>query len=1442
MEDAGKVTKTNGEAVAPAAPEIEEDAGLIPNPEIIADEEAGPSDGVEVIYDNPPPIIRKAEATKLTNGVDKALVAADSGGDVFKSLTEGMMEEGNTVESGLRSNLEANIKRTAAGLINQVDPTDAGNLIASRVKEATDGSVIAPYKAYIRAMPSSELLNEKQIEEAAYGAFTQHKIAEVWDSMSKGAVVGDFVQMVLLPTDNYKMKALADYFQLPHTTNDLILKGDFVKKFASSLNELPPENRAHIFKKVVDNWEVIGGFDNKMELIAFLSRLEGIDDLDSAMMFFESFTDLLSVAALPKAAMGAVKAARGAAGVVENITQQASLLRRIAATKNPDVLADAAIAGAKGELKAVGVDPLDAANTMLPFENTKVLTQGAPENVSSEILKRQQLFDEIAKEERMLDLPIDEAQRQQIIDKVMSNLEKQDEITNIKLISQDGRGFTFEYDSFMGTEKHTVMFKPSDTGVWEDLTYKHGGLLFSKNYKLPGIASDLVQGPEQALHAGSRIKKQLDTIIRSSLKSLKDHSIEKINGLLSQGEGKKVFSYGEAVGTGVNGIKYTPEEFRAYSTIRQAFDTLKVMKEGETLAKWKMDNVWKFDLHGHLFNGKVYDDANAAMSGFRSSKTYSNWYIHEGKIIQADLTNDVIKDMYSKSYRLVKTDALQMYKSGINAAEWVFKKADDLIDPATRPILNAIPGYVTRINEEANFFLKKKVSIKIGDKNVDQWITEAYYDKYADLEDYRKTLSNADEYEVFRDRQLTSTQYSDDIISTFGGLFTGHRASTPLQYGPPNAGLVGKQAPVLEALQRYIENVARNMPLAIFREGLKQKWINTAIKKNILDGYTGKESFSALESMMNPNHPNYFFFRNSYNEIKFITSIKSLDEMEWASRWFEVGKWFDNSRISFVKDMSSFFYNGRIRDIAGGLKTATYHALLGMGNMAQPFIQFSGAILPVAANPVHGIRGLGTAMELTVLDYMARFGNINAMKTSAVDMDIWKMWNKSGMGDTVYGSVDYSAGKWFSDAPYDAGYIRKLASVSDVGVKIGEAGYARVAFATAYHNVSAKLGRALKETDMSAVLARAEQYRLNMTRANMAEFQRHPILSFAMMFMQVQTKFIEKMFGRDFTLAEKLRMGSAQIALYGAAGAPLIGTLSPAILSFFGQDTRNRDPETLAKMQKGAIGWFVSDYLGTNVEVSDRLSLGNNFLESAMKLVMSPTGTAPLEMLSGASWAVLSRGADALQKSWYVGKVVMNADNVDDKMILGGARVIADEFGQIAASYRNLMKGMVMYNSKMYHNKDGLPVFQYRDPSFTAALAQAIGFQNTEAKNWYEIADGGSVFERPKASDNYAKTMASIMVKLINADVDRQDVYAAAYNAMLSAALTQRGGEDVLDKVIKYLETPGTTWHEQMIKGLKLHQAEYTEGLEELIKQGRVRSNVTLGREAKKYGVDLSDG
>jgi hypothetical protein len=291
------------------------------------------------------------------------------------------------------------------------------------------------------------------------------------------------------------------------------------------------------------------------------------------------------------------------------------------------------------------------------------------------------------------------------------------------------------------------------------------------------------------------------------------------------------------------------------------------------------------------------------------------------------------------------------------------------------------------------------------------------------------------------------------------------------------------------------------------------------------------------------------------------------------------------------------------------------------------------------------------------------------------------------------------------------------------------------------------------------------------------------------------------------------------------------------ILDHLGINSENIEPESMAVIQRGVVGYAMTDMLHTNAEFSGRLSLGNDVMERLVGLFVSPSMPGVGDLAMGPSWSLWTKSQDFVQRALCVKNLAFSADQMSDVDLLAAGKVIGEQLAQIPASTRNAIKGYIMWNSGMYRNSHGLPVFHYKDPSWQAALAQAVGFQNREVQDWYELGGNGKFFENKATVDSYAKTMASTMLKMIEAGADDQMVMGAAYNAMLTAALNQKGGEKVLQQVIKLLKKPNTTWNDQMVKGLQKYQQEYVEGLEELISISKIRTNVALAREMQKYGV-----
>ena len=1407
----------------------------------------------EVFIDSPPEV--KPVAQKLTNGINQAIATVGTNTDTVQAFSEGFLNaSSSSVVDNVDQHVATSVKRVV-GLAGKVPPEAIAKEVKKRTTEAKDNTLLGKYKAFIRANPNSEKLTKEQIGEAASSVYLRDLMAQVHDSTTTSEKMTDFAQNFLLSTDNVKMKAVADYFGLPFEKTQIANKGDFVRKFADSVRRMEPESKAHIYKKLVDNWETMGGFNNKAELITFLGRLESMNDDENDMLNLENFGSIMDAASA--ATLGVSKLVGGVAKGVTTLTKLAtgapkasafsktmniaeatkSVAKTIIDTNNPmhtvamlgdvDATADVVQAGARGELKVAGVNPLDAANAMLPFDTIKKLTPGAPKDVAHSILERQKVFDEIASNEAM-GLPMSDAERTAQIDKIMAKVGKQDEVASVRVVAHDGRKVTLEAKTHLGEDvvsKHE--FQLSDVGTWTDLRYRHAGKVGSPKFKLPGIATDLVDRTQYGIDQGAKLRSRLDNIVTQSFKGADS---EKVMDLIKHGsETQKVFSYTEAVDVGVNGVKLSPKDFEAYATVRQAFDASKRLKESEILSKWKIRNIKHFDLNGQKMAGKVYEASQDAIQGFEKGAQHSKWYIKDGKMVNGDLTPKIINDAYGQGYKLVRANPTQLYRNGHNAAEWVLAKTTDITNPVG-PIINDIPGYVTRINENANFFLKKQETFKIGDKEVKQWVTVGYGNLYTDVDDFRKAkYGNDPAFKVFADRELSSGALDDDVVDSMGGLFTGSRSSTPLPYLSKGEA---KQAGILESLQRYINHVASNQPISIHREGLKQKWIDTAVENGMLPGYKGYENFAELAADLNPKNENYFFFKRSHDEILAATGLRTIEEIEMTSRLTAIGRWAEGK--PFGKPVASFFYNGRVQQIDNAIASATYHSMMGIYNLAHPFIQFSGSIVPLAANPISGMKGLWGAMEMTVLDYMAKFGKINGMPTKKLDMNMWELWRESGFGEGLtHSNLDFA--RVSGGGPYDQGLMGKMMSKSDVLTLMGEQGYSRVSFATAYHHVASELGHAPTLNDIEKISARAHLYKMNMGKANMAGYQKDTLLKWPGMFMQAQTKFVEKMIGKEFTAMERARIIGGQMAVFGAMGTPFIGSMAPQILAACNVDVSTVETETLAKIHKGVFGWFMSDYLGLKADIAGRMSLGTDFAEKTINMIFADSH--PIDALLGARWGMMKNTWNALEKIAMTAKVLYNYDHVTPSLALAAAQVIGEEALQIPSSTRNMIKGYTMYNSKLYKDKNGLPVFYYRDPSLRASIAQSMGFQNEEINDWYTVADGGRIFDKVTTQASYAKMMAGIVTKLIDADADRVDAYAMAYNAMASAALSQVGGHKVLEDCIKYLHDPKETWSKKFIKGMEKYQTEYSEGYEEWMKILNVRSNLAVGRELEKYGV-----
>ena len=1386
--------------------------------ETYIDEQVGEEDSVYV--DTPP--IPSDVSKKKVRAIDSAIKASASGDDPVAAYQEAYINDSNNVFM----NASRNTVEAVTGVMKYAGqvPADAVAAEAENIVKRSKEPLLGPFYAYVDSLPTAASMSPEERKGAAYYTWLNNKMAEVYDEMSWLDIASDFLVAGLVPDTNIRIKEIADYIGADFGGMDYMDTTEFQAKMSSAISKLPVEARAALVNDLVDNWEQFGFVDNKLEMIAFLGRMTTFDSEEQAWSHIEN--------ALERTDQGMM--ALGLGKVFRWLGKKGTILRQMKRVNDLEGARVAAKAAMQGALKEVGVDPLDGANSVQPFKEIAKLTAGADESLALDIVTMDKQLKRLVDEYDPLDLPLSEADRTARIDKALKAAELDPEVTNVKVVEMDGKGFTLEMDTSAGAKKQKVSYKLSDIGSWVEDEQKvgkvPGSFVWSPNYRLSSVRKDLVQTPHIGLLQGAKFRKEIAEVAKRNFQSLSKKEFKKVDKLLLSGDGKgKVFSYSEAVDIGIDGVKYTPKEYKAYLGARKIFDAMYDVMNKRIIEEMKIRNVKKVTYNGVERAGKVYDEAVSAFRSFSTSNTHSKWYSVDGKVIKESLTSDLVKDMYAKGYKLVRAEGDDLFTTkGINT-EWAFVKVGDIAELSGR-VLSKVPGYVPKIREGANFFLKRKTKVKIGDKTVDRLVTERYASNYEDLKKFLATVDNPEDYIIRSDRQMSSAELAAEQIKVQGGLFTGKRKTSPIPYG--TGEVEGTRKTALESLQRYINTIASSMPMSIYREGLRQKWINSAVEAGVLPSYTGKESFAALSVMIDHTHPKSRFFTQTHQEISFMSGMKTTSEQIFDTNLVKLGKYLEGTGIPFSKRLARFAYENRLQDAINVMKTAAYHTMLGMGNVAQTFIQGSGALVALSVNPVHGMKGLAHALDFMVLDQIGRFGNVKQLGKK-LDVDAWRLWNKSGMREGVTSTnLDYTS--IFADAPYDAGVLRKVLSNSDFFVKSGEMFYSRVAFGTAYDYMKAKLKRPLTDKDLPEIINRAEDYRMNMSRANTSKFQRG-LISLPTQFMQVQTKFIEKVIGNDFTAAEKVRLVGAQAALYGSVGLPFVGTIVEPFLDGFGINAKDTPPEKLRIYKNGLMGYLLTEGTGLNIDFGGRVALGNDLAERALSFLIGDTNA--VEMALGPSFSVLERTTDVLERACYVHKIMFHADDVDDATMLAGAKVIGTELLNIPASTRNILKAYTMLNSGMYYNKAGKAVFEYREPTFTAAFGQAMGFSNTEVSDWYDLAGVVDPFSNKKAVEGMATMMASTLTKMLNSGADEQYMYAAAYNALRSSLQGSDNADKVMEKFVNHLKSPNSPWREAYYKAMEKLGNNYQEGISEIMKDSKVRTNVSLAKEIEKAGI-----
>ncbi len=1381
------------------------------------------NDFVEAI--TPPPNLSSAKSKAIRMSV----IASIEGVDPIQRYQEEREKEDDpnlspvlSVDLDTTRKAMENIANLAVTHHAEVSPVRAAEEIRKVEETAKTASPLSAYKVALKAADKYAAMKDEDMDEVAYNLWVNDLAAKVYDETSVGEMAVDLLQNVVASDADVRFYNMAKDFGVEYGAGDVLSKVEFQSKFFTALSKLPPKQRAYAVQRVKDKWGDYGLTDNKMDLMSWLQKATTYDDSEKLWDYVDDAGEVVDQTLL-------LKYAAAPASFVKGIIKCANVLHSVA--KLGDVTSARAIAKAasQGLTKEVGISEIDGVTTMLPTSSLHKLVDGAPANMGESIMKFDKESARFMKDAEMYGVPLTEADKTAAIERAMDTVRSEKEVSAVHVAERSEHGFKLEYEVNGQKVTTPVSYKFTDVGTWEESaqSLQGGSSVFegvlSPHYRLHNVRNFFTDVFTGAHFKSSKIRAGLQGMVKSATKGLKKKEFKRLEQILAKGaDQEKVFTYEDLVVNGVGGVRLSEKEYVAYAKTRRIFDHIHGLKNQELLAKFKADNIKKVSAFGETSYSKVYDTADQAIAGIENARYSKSFFVDDVMHTVDDAVRaDNIRELYKKGYRLTRKMDDTYLNKGMQA-EYAFVNSGDIAD-ATGTVLSYIPGYIPRIREGASFFLKKKNTFKVGDKEVNRLTTERFADNFTELEDYRKTLSKPDDYVVLGDKEIPSIDLEMDTINAYGGLFTGHRSTKPILYGTGDT--VGAVRTPFESLQAYINNVSHTYPIALYRDGIKKMWKNTALEAGVLKGTRGNEPFENLSRFLAKGNPRSEFFRQSHDEIRFFCGIPTDAEMVAQTRLAAIGRKLEGSKIPFGKNIAAMLYDRKFEKLPSIVKSATYHSLLGFGNISQVFIQGSGALVALAINPVHGGKGVKGMLEFAVLDLFRKNPEAIEKLGGQFDTDMWKLWDKSGMREGVTNSnLDYAS--VFNEAPYDANILRKALSKSDMFVNMGEMAYSRIAFGTAYSYLEKKLGRALTEADLPAIMARADDYRLNMTKGNRAKFQKG-FMSMPTQFMQVQTKFLEQMMGKNFTTAEKLRLAGAQCALYGSLGMPIIGTISEPILDAFGINSDECSPEQLGLMKKGIIGFMLNDVIGMDVDIVNRLTLGNDFAERALKFVYGDMGSVP-QLVLGPSFSLFDNANSVVERMFLVNQMMYNADSVTPDAMLAASKVIAGEMAGLTSTTRNLYKAHVMMNSGMYHNTQGQSVFHYMNNDTLDVLGQAMGFQSSDVSDWYALKGTSTLFSSHSAREDFAKMLASTTIKMLSAGANEQWVYGAAYNTLLSSVLGKEGGEKVYQRYMELLGDTTGDWNELLYKALDKSKSEVLGGLEEILAHAKMNTNPLL--------------
>ena len=1212
---------------------------------------------------------------------------------------------------------------------------------------------VAPYLARIRQADQSGDLSPATLAQQKNRAVSDYLNAttqQMLEGISTDGKVLDAIQAFVAPTES---KDIADFVD-----GNIFNFGSQLDKVASFVQTLPAELRLRLLPHLADKiWKASDGDSTSVNILTKVFSPVARDNIH--------FDAIFDQASLATAGLGLLRMRK----MVDKEANSVSIV----AEDDPAVSAASVkeVIDNPSAQDKIGLDAVDAKILHHPIEAVDEVDNHNKPNVSGfladmdETEQSKKFADDVQDLQNIdQDIHIRGALTRQQIEDIKADGIREWEadlkgsgkvVDRAEIIDSDGLSFTMGVDLSDGQSLTKVVTYTDDMVTGQRVPTQVGVLESKAASPLDFIGKIITGGKENVRTAlrlgmqGSMVSDRLVKATNTMLQGMSKKDIKILDEILILGDkNPQVFTRAQLMGVGIDTskgrVKLNQEGYNRYLQARAMFDLV-----------WDMENITQrrqlqarrmkgintaSDVQHGLGKGGEANSMGAPIDDLESARKQmpESVYTTEGNGGFKTLKDGELDDLYDKGYRLVKLESDMELEDGLNTA-WIIAKQGQGIGELPAHVLKYRKGYVPVVRKNDNYYVVRHSSRTVDNAPVAYTSAVRSFESVHDAKAYAK-IENAkggDKYEDIVRDQLTERQSIDKDTMRRGGLFFGSRSSNKIHHV-----LEGDLAPridALEALSRNLGAAGRAYPMALFREQLKAKFLNTY--KDLLEDPNKfdspfKQGFKSRAVIGGEAYRNW---------VKDVIGVPTPDEEVFSAVVRQTTEWAEGiGRVGMKRVPSGFggkeyigkagavvrnsLLNLSTKDPYAALRAGAFHPMLGMFNPAQLLIQAQNFSIAASLDP-QGVASSFrqfTAMRTALMAPAA----MNDAKTLARLADVAGMSPKDfkamvkevdsiGIKSSIRANPDYAAA--MNGTILDGKYFKSFLDKGIIPFQEGELFSRLYAYSAARREFLKKNKRAdgqLSAEDIEDITDRYGDLTLNMLRENRAYWNKGA-LSLPTQFMSAQAKFLETVLGNRMSGQDKRRIFAGQALLYGSAGVPLGGYISGLMKgegSFMGinatDENGNPNPEfsnniAIQLFDQGLSGQM----FGGKSDVATRFSLIDGLMQTGKDLVQGNLG----ELLS---FPVATSGSRALDAVTTLGLTLNNAVTTGYDLTYKDALLTARAFSDVASGPRAFMEAIDYVRFKEIRTASGRLVAN--DPEAWEVLGKAWGMQPMRASQMYD--------------------------------------------------------------------------------------------------------------------------